>query len=75
MVLGLLSISLKVADIAVSKAFYEKLGFEPVEGTGPIEDNGLLCRKGIQKSDCFRICLKRILLHLTLRMPEAFTKI
>jgi catechol 2,3-dioxygenase-like lactoylglutathione lyase family enzyme len=32
MVLGLLSISLKVADIEVSRAFYEKLGFNPVAG-------------------------------------------
>ncbi|MFT7258907.1 MAG: putative lactoylglutathione lyase [Glaciecola sp.] len=32
MVLGLLSISLKVADIAISKAFYEKLGFNQMAG-------------------------------------------
>mgnify|MGYP001059072893 CR=1 FL=1 len=32
MVLGLLSISLKVADIEVSKAFYEKLGFKQMAG-------------------------------------------
>jgi lactoylglutathione lyase len=32
MKLGLLSLSLKVADIAVSKAFYEKLGFSQMGG-------------------------------------------
>lgn len=32
MVLGLLSISLKVADIHASKAFYEKLGFSQMAG-------------------------------------------
>lgn len=32
MVLGLLSISLKVADITISKAFYEKLGFNQMGG-------------------------------------------
>jgi predicted lactoylglutathione lyase len=32
MKLGLMSISLKVADIAVSKAFYEKLGFSQMAG-------------------------------------------
>ncbi len=32
MVLGLLSISLNVADIEISKAFYEKLGFHQMAG-------------------------------------------
>lgn len=32
MVLGLLSISLKVADISISKEFYEKLGFNQMAG-------------------------------------------
>lgn len=32
MVLGLLSISLNVADISISKAFYEKLGFNHMAG-------------------------------------------
>jgi len=40
------SISLAVKDIHASKAFYTKLGFEPVEGTGPIEDNWIIMKKG-----------------------------
>jgi hypothetical protein len=32
MILGLLSLSLKVADIEVSKVFYEKLGFSQMGG-------------------------------------------
>ena len=40
------SISLAVKDIRTSKEFYEKLGFEPVEGTGPIEDNWIIMKKG-----------------------------
>lgn len=37
--LGAFSVSLNVADIAASKAFYEKLGFE---ATGGAEDEGWL---------------------------------
>ncbi|SMO42490.1 VOC family protein [Gracilimonas mengyeensis] len=40
------SLSLAVKDIHASKTFYEKLGFEPVEGTGPIEDNWIIMKKG-----------------------------
>jgi catechol 2,3-dioxygenase-like lactoylglutathione lyase family enzyme len=40
------SLSLAVKDIHASKAFYEKLGFEPVEGTGPIENNWIIMKKG-----------------------------
>lgn len=32
--LGAFSVSLAVADLSVSKAFYAKLGFAPVDGTG-----------------------------------------
>jgi len=39
------SLSLAVKDIHASKAFYEKLGFEPVDGTGPIEDNWIIMKK------------------------------
>lgn len=39
------SLSLAVKDIKASKAFYEKLGFEPVEGTGPIENNWIIMKK------------------------------
>lgn len=34
MELGAFSISLSVADLAASKAFYKALGFQPVEGAG-----------------------------------------
>lgn len=27
-------------------AFYEKLGFEPVEGTGPVENNWIIMQRG-----------------------------
>ncbi|WP_340105079.1 VOC family protein [Rhodohalobacter sp. 8-1] len=40
------SLSLTVEDIHASKAFYEKLGFEPVEGTGPIENDWIIMSKG-----------------------------
>ncbi|MDX1393837.1 MAG: VOC family protein [Gemmatimonadota bacterium] len=42
MELGLFSVSLTVADLAVSKDFYEKLGFEV---TGGDEDQGYLILK------------------------------
>ena len=42
--LGSFSISLTVKDIAASRDFYAKLGFEPV--AGKIEDNWLVLRNG-----------------------------
>lgn len=42
MVLGLMSISLNVADIAVSKVFYEKLGFKEMGGN--IEQKWLILK-------------------------------
>ncbi len=44
MELGAFSISLAVADIRVSKAFYEKLGFS--EFGGDIEQNWLIMKNG-----------------------------
>ena len=44
MQLGAFSISLAVADIKASKAFYEKLGFAPVGGD--IDNNWLILRNG-----------------------------
>ena len=44
MELGAFSISLAVKDIAVSKAFYEKLGFEVMGGD--IEQNWLILKNG-----------------------------
>ncbi|MTI89209.1 MAG: VOC family protein [Balneolaceae bacterium] len=40
------SLSLAVKDIKTSKAFYEKLGFETVEGTGPIQNNWIIMKRG-----------------------------
>ncbi len=42
--LGLFSISLAVKDLAVSKGFYEKLGFEATGGD--LEQNYLILRNG-----------------------------
>ncbi len=42
--LGAFSISLSVKDIAVSRDFYGKLGFEPVGGD--VEQNWLILRNG-----------------------------
>lgn len=40
------SLSLAVKDIHTSIKFYKMLGFEPVEGTGPVENNWIVMRKG-----------------------------
>ncbi len=40
--LGTFSISLTVKDIATSKAYYEKLGFEALEGAGSVKDKWLI---------------------------------
>ena len=42
--LGAFSVSLAVKDIAASRAFYEKLGFEPLEGA--VFDNWMVLRNG-----------------------------
>ena len=44
MELGAFSISLAVKDLAASRAFYEKLGFEPIGGDS--EQNWLILRNG-----------------------------
>ncbi|MBO6623094.1 MAG: VOC family protein [Balneola sp.] len=48
------SLSLAVKDIHASKAFYEKLGFTPVEGTGPIEHNWIIMENGHSKIGLFQ---------------------
>lgn len=48
------SLSLAVKDIHASKAFYEKLGFTVVEGTGPIEHNWIIMEKGHSKIGLFQ---------------------
>ena len=44
MELGAFSVSLAVKDIAASRDFYEKLGFEPIGGNA--DDNWLILRNG-----------------------------
>ncbi|MFC3092662.1 VOC family protein [Alteromonas sediminis] len=46
MQLGQFSLSLSVSDIAISKSFYEKLGFEPLPSCGSIEDKWLIMKSG-----------------------------
>ena len=48
------SLSLAVKDIRTSVKFYEMLGFEPVEGTGPVEDNWIILKKGYSHIGLFQ---------------------
>jgi len=48
------SLSLAVKDIHTSKAFYEKLGFTIVEGTGSIEHNWIILENGYSKIGLFQ---------------------
>jgi predicted lactoylglutathione lyase len=46
MELGTFSVSLTVKDIAKSKAFYEVLGFQALDGCGSIDDKWLIMKQG-----------------------------
>lgn len=46
--------SLAVKDIAASKAFYEKLGFSPLEGAGSVEQKWLIMKNGTTKLGLFQ---------------------
>ena len=46
MTLGQFSVSLAVKDIAISRDFYLKLGFEPLPQCGSIEDKWLIMKNG-----------------------------
>ncbi|MCO6361022.1 catechol 2,3-dioxygenase-like lactoylglutathione lyase family enzyme [Roseivirga pacifica] len=48
------SVSLNVKDIEASKAFYEKLGFEPYEGAGSVEEKWLIMVYGDAKIGLFQ---------------------
>lgn len=48
------SISLSVKDIAASKAFYEKLGFTPLEGAGGVEEKWMIMVQGKAKVGLFQ---------------------
>ena len=51
--LGAFSVSLAVKDLAVSRDFYEKLGFEPVGGDP--EQNWLILRNGDHVLGLFQV--------------------
>lgn len=46
MELGQFSVSLNVQNISTSKAFYQVLGFEAIEGCGSVEDKWLIMQNG-----------------------------
>ena len=48
------SLSLAVKDIAASKAFYEKLGFAPVEGAGSVEQKWLIMEHEVTRIGLFQ---------------------
>ena len=50
--LGAFSISLAVKDIAASRAFYEKLGFQPMEGA--VHDDWMILKNGEQVIGLFQ---------------------
>ena len=50
MKLGSFSVSLAVKDIVVSRAFYEKLGFDKVGGDP--SQNWLILRNGARRAGC-----------------------
>lgn len=52
--LGTFSMSLAVKDIGASLAFYEKLGFQPIENAGSVEQKWLLLSNGITKIGLFQ---------------------
>ena len=58
--LGIFSVSLTVKDIAVSRAFYEKLGFEVIDGKQ--EENWLILGSGEAKIGLFQGMFDRNLL-------------
>jgi len=48
------SISLNVSDITASLEFYQKLGFEPVEGKGSTEEKWIILSNGSSKIGLFQ---------------------
>ena len=51
---GTHSLSLAVKDIAASKAFYEKLGFEALTEFGSVEEKWLIMQRGAFKIGLFQ---------------------
>ena len=54
MELGTHSLSLAVKDINASFDFYQKLGFEPLEGAGSIEEKWMIIVRGNYKIGLFQ---------------------
>lgn len=52
--LGSYSLSLNVKDILASMTFYQKLGFEPVEGQGSAEQKWIMLSNGEAKIGLFQ---------------------
>ena len=63
MELGAFSVSLNVADIAASRAFYEKLGFHVAGGNQ--EENWLILRSGSTNIGLFQGMFERNMLTFT----------
>ena len=63
MELGAFSVSLNVADIAASRAFYEKLGFHVAGGNQ--EENWLILRNGSTNIGLFQGMFERNMLTFT----------
>lgn len=77
--LGVSSISLTVEDIAVSSAFYRKLGFEQINGN--MDDNWLILRNGQTVIGLFQGVFERNIITFnpgwaaSLDHPDEFTDI
>src|SRR5690606_11079560 len=52
--IGKYSISLNIKDISKSKDFYQKLGFEAVEGMGSVEQKWMMVSNGETKIGLFQ---------------------
>ncbi len=52
--MGKYSLSLSVKDIAASKNFYQKLGFEAVEGKGSVDQKWIILSNGETKIGLFQ---------------------
>ena len=55
--LGAFSVSLAVKDLATSRDFYEKLGFESIGGDP--QQNWLILKNGDHVIGLFQVCLKK----------------
>ena len=68
------SISLKVKDIAASKQFYEKLGFEQIPGAGGVDQKWMVMKTERPKWAYSRECSPKTPSPSTQPMPGLFIK-